>query len=496
MSNNDQNEQRVLGKIEKKHLFPIILIIGVLLPAVFLVSIISRWPFVSKTIVDIAFAISIPFIFIAYLKASKTMKRRGILYLSISILVLAAAALFYSQEFQIVTLKIVGNSYGGLEEELNSFNEDQEKKGGRIRAELVDDWRVYYNTNKRWEEAERYLRDEKSGIDVIELDGIWIQSAVNLPKSGLYCLDKIYKDDLGERNFVVNALNGGKHEDHLYAIPFYLDVGLFFYRKDILGKIEHSITLEDFEQLIKETLSKDKNKGKEGFIFPGGPYEGLICTFLELLQINGGDLKSKNEKLQLNTDEIKRTIKFIRSGIYGSQIIPSSVFGYDEYNSKESFIEGYSVVMRNWPFVIQIGEDYDQFNRSENIGVVKINNTKPVLRGWHLGIPLHSTHKEEAWELIKYLTSTQEQVKRANDSKEKRFPVDQDAIEHIKDSYSWVSEVREAIKESIPRPPIPKYMNFSKEFSKTLFRILSNPNISDEDIEQKLLECEKRINEG
>jgi multiple sugar transport system substrate-binding protein len=290
------------------------------------------------------------------------------------------------------------------------------------------------------------------------------------------------------RIFNANAIEAGKHDGKLYAIPFYLDVGLFFYRKDILDNSDKSISLED----LKQSLNKLKNKNKEGLIFQGGPYEGLICTFLDLhnlLNINDGDLKiEENGDVRLDTDEILKTIKFIHSCMHKDEIkiIPLSVFGYDEYNSRDSFIEGHAVVLRSWPFVIQ--------NSKKNIGVLNFENSRPVLRGWYLAIPESSDHKEEAWELIKYLTKKDEQHRRATEYKEKRFPPEQSVIDGLEGSYPWLNKVRKAIQNSTPPPSLPNYMDFSREFSKTLFRILSKREISDEEIKRQLRECEDKIN--
>ena len=480
--------------IKKKQFLFFITITGGLLLAAFLAAIIFRRPFVSGTIVDIVFAISLPLIFIAYLKVSKTMERKGILYLSTLVLILAAAALYYSQTFRIVTIKVVGNSYGGLKYELEEFNKKQKEEGNRIRAELVDDWSSYYNTNKKWEEAKRYLKDKNLGIDVIELDVAWTKPAVSLDrdkdkdkKGVLHCLDNYWKN-LKERSFNANAIEGGKHDGKLYAIPFYLDVGLFFYRKDILGNLDQPISLED----LKQSLDKLKNKNKEGLIFQGGPYEGLICTFLDLhnlLNINHGELKTEeNGDVRLDTDEILKTIKFIHFWMHKGEIkiIPLSVFGYDEYNSRDSFVDGHAVVLRSWPFVIQ--------NSNKSIGVLKFKNSKPVLRGWYLAILENSDHKEEAWELIKHLTSNDEQRRRAAEYKEKRFPPEQSVIDDLEGSYPWLNEVSKAIQNSSRSPSLPNYMDFSREFSKALFRIFSKPEISDEEIKRQLSKCEDKIN--
>jgi multiple sugar transport system substrate-binding protein len=489
-----------------------------LLLVLFLSSIICRCPFEEnqeyRTILDVVFAMFVPITFQYYVKTSKTLKRRIIFHISTILLILALAGNYYYSKFQMVTLNVVGNSYKGLEDEIRDFNEMQKKEGKKIRAKLIRDWSGYFDTNKRWEEAQKYLQDEKYSVDVIELDGIWIRDVLSLPDGGLYQLDELYNPNfIKNRRFVQKAFDVGKHGGHQYAIPLYIDVGLIFYRKDVYENILNSDEfrdiydaknkllkfkkgLKDFGRLINEGLNSGKDY--EGLVFQGGPYEGLICSFIEFLRINGGEILYEHGKILLDPEKekIKETIIFIRNGIYTEKFIPPSIFGYDEGESRDSFYDKYSVMLRNWPFILQMGES----NLYKNVGILKIDGSAPVLGGWYLAIPKRSEHRKEAWELIKYLTNTNSQRMRAmhKDVSKRRLPSDWEALKMIKEESSWIwlGDVIKAIETAKPRPQIPRYMIFSKIFSKKLYRILSNSRIKNEEIPKMIKECQNSINKA
>lgn len=519
ISKTKQDKVHSPSKVKKGRKVTLQVICLSLLLITLLSSIICRWPFEDnlkyRTIIDVVFSMFVPIVFISYVKKSRKQRMSIVFHISLILVILALIGNHYFQRYRLVTLNVIGNSYKGLEDDIREFNKIQKKEGNKIKATLIRDWSRYFDTNKRWEEARNYLLDKDYSVDVIELDGIWIKDVMSLgEESGLVCLDELYSTDfLNKSVFISQALEVGKENDHQYAVPLYIDVGLILYRKDIFDKIlganefqdiynasdkslEFKNGLSDFFKLIEKVLVPGRYN--EGFVFQGGSYEGLVCSFIELLSINKGQIKynENNKKVLLNTYEIKKTISDIRDGIYKSKIIPPSIFGYDEGKSRDSFYEKYSIVLRNWPFTLQMCEG--EF--CKDIGIMEIKDIKPVLGGWYLAIPKRSKHQKEAWELIKYLTDPYVQFKRATqkDKSKRRLPTVHssfDSIRNEKPSWNnWLDYVKRIIEKAEPRPIIPQYMIFSEIFSKTLFRLLSNPTISDDGISKELEECEKNIN--
>ena len=445
-----------------------------------IVLLILDWPLLSDEIKakisELSFVllgILIPLLWIT----GKNTNRRERYYIGGVMAISILASVIFS--LWIPTINVVGNSYGGLADELRLF--DAQNRG--FKTKLVEDWSGL-NTDERYNIFVDYI--QKSGdIDIFEMDGIWMAFAIH--EGLLLPLDRFYRQDMGGRSFPRAALDIARHPEtgSLYGVPLYVDVGLVFYRKDLIGDFPNPVSLQDLETAITETFDQSSGKGLLGYVFQGAQYEGLNVSFFEAIFSENVEIISDNGKVRINSDVAVSVLKKLHDMIYKNGIIPPSVLLFEEEESRNIFALGRTLVLRNWPYVI--------FPRPrsfrvppKDIGIASFR--RPVLGGWYLGIAKSSKHPKKAWEVIKFLTSQQTQIDRAENPviSRRRIPSDIKVISDLLIRYPFLRDVERALGRAKARPRIENYHSFSKSLSSALFSVLSDPKATEKTIKVAL----------
>ncbi len=417
-------------------------------------------------------------------------KRSGTVEKILMVLLLAVplSALVYWFHYRVVTIRVVGNSYGSLEEELHEFNNSH----SRIRAELVYDW-SQLDTNERFRKFRTYL-EGRDGIDLLEIDDIWMSSATKMPDGGLIPLDPYYERDMGDRNFLSTLMEMARHSEtgKLYGVPLYVNAGLIFYRMDLLRELKRPVSLAQLESAVFQALLREKSKGLEGIIFQSAQYEGLNCTFYELLSSIGGSIVDESGRIRVDSPKTRYLLTRMHAMIYRSGMIPSSVLVFKEEESRKLFYGGHAVVLRNWPYVLLKWKDTFPVPR-ENVGITY--SPAPVLGAWYLGISGKSGHPEESWEVIRFLTRTSTMVARAThpDLSRRRLPPDMDLISKLAVQYDFLPGVEQALSVAKPRPRIGNYPEVSDLLSRTIYSILADRDMTEERIGALLERRQKEL---
>ncbi|HBB32083.1 MAG TPA: ABC transporter substrate-binding protein [Cyanobacteria bacterium UBA8803] len=306
------------------------------------------------------------------------------------------------------------------------------------------------------------FRDEDPD-DLIYMDIIWVRK---FTKKGwlLNLSDKISPADLAE--FSQADINTGLAPGgQLYRIPLRSDIGMFYYRKDLLDQARYKPP-ETFEQLIKISKALQHNTGvKWGYLWQGREYEGLSAMFVEVLQGHGGFwIQPDTLKVGLDRPEAIAAVKFLLRTI-DENISPhkgrDSVLFYSEQESLDAFAKGDALFLRGWP---------DMWNKVNaipllrgNVGVQPMRMHVPGSKGggcngsWGLGIAKKSKHPQAAWEAIKYLTSPEAQRQLILDTG--FLPIRKSLFEDgsILKKYPYFKELAKAVEASVLRPAIPQY---------------------------------------
>jgi len=221
-------------------------------------------------------------------------------------------------------------------------------------------------------------------------------------------------EDLSDRwpqaewnDFVPATIEGGTYKDRIYRVPTQLNGGMLYYRKDLLDQIgaPPPRTFAELEQLCKQLQVPAE---RSGFVWQGKQYEGLTCTFLEILGGFGGFwINGDNGEVGLDRPEAERALAYLCRSV--GTFSPIGVTAFAEEESRLLFMTGGAVFLRNWPYVFNLLND-KTLSRVGEIGIVPMpaeEGRAPVstFGGAGFCIVKSSPHKEAAWKLIDFISS-------------------------------------------------------------------------------------------
>jgi trehalose/maltose transport system substrate-binding protein len=208
-----------------------------------------------------------------------------------------------------------------------------------------------------------------------------------------------------------NVVNG-----KLVALPYFVEVSLLYYRTDLLSK--HGFErpprtwreLEHQAWVIQEGERAAGNKNFWGFLWQGAASEALTCNALEWQSSQGaGSLVNENGTVDLNRTIAAAT--WNRALHWIGTISPPSVTNQLEDDSLKMWKESDAAFMRNWPYAYEESRQEASKVRGK-VGVTLLpmgegrrGRHADILGGFQLMLSKRSHKKQEAIELLKFLTS-------------------------------------------------------------------------------------------
>jgi multiple sugar transport system substrate-binding protein len=280
----------------------------------------------------------------------------------------------------------------------------------------------------------------------------------------------------------------------VYAIPWFLDAGVLYYRSDLLEKYKLAPprTWEQLRATAQTVLQGEANPRLMGFIWQGKQYEGLVCTALEFIRAYGGDVFTPTGSLQLAQPTSVAGLRTLRSFI-ADGISPAVVTTVDEEAARHIFSRGEAVYMRNWPYAWALLNAEGSLVRG-HVGVTAIPGSEthagaPTLGGWHLGINRFSRQPDLAWQLIAFLTGpeAQRQLAVASGLKPTRVSVYTDP--QVQQADPSLSVFFPLLQRAQPRPVTPFYLMASLVLQGEISAVvtgLKSPDIAARDAERQL----------
>jgi multiple sugar transport system substrate-binding protein len=360
----------------------------------------------------------------------------------------------------------------------NLIVQDFEKENPGIHLEIIEAPNATDLTENLYTSA--FILGD-SPYDLIYMDVIWTSK---FAAAGwlLDLSDRISSEELNAFNNT--DVEAGRYKGKLYRIPLRSDVGMLYYRTDLLEKISTKPP-ETFEDLVNFSQQlQEKKATRWGYVWQGAQYEGLPAMFVEVLEGFGGFwVNPDTNEVGLDKPEGIKAVEFLRN-VIDRGISPPGVTTYREEDTRRLFLSGDTAFLRNWPYVwATANEDGSKIKGKIGIkAMVHVPGAKggACLGGWGMGIARTSKHPDEAWKAIQYFTRQDAQ---------RRFTLETGSISSRRDlfsdpeiigKYPHYPQFQKVVESAVLRPPIAQYAQASDILQRYLNAALSNRTISAE----------------
>lgn len=245
--------------------------------------------------------------------------------------------------------------------------------------------------------------------DVLQLDVVWTPEFA--AAGWILPLDR---PGLDPAEFFPATIEANTWNDSLYAIPWFVDVGMLYWRTDLLERAPESM-----EELVAAGIAAMRGPAAvpRGIVWQGARYEGLVTVFLEYLGGFGGRILTPAGDVVVDSPEAVRALEFMRDEIRRWEIAPEAVLTWHEEETRFAFQNGTSGMMRNWPYAWTLlsAPESRVAGRFAVAPMPAAPGGRPTaaLGGSQLAVSAHSDVPDQARELIDFLAAPERMLERA-----------------------------------------------------------------------------------
>ncbi len=366
----------------------------------------------------------------------------------------------------------------GLGDLVKAFNESQ----SRIAVKFIE-LPPPSSSTEVYQGLVQQLARRNGTPDVFSQDVIWIAGFAStgwaLP------LDEYFPKDKRADYFpgtVAACTYGGK----LTALPWFVDSGMFYYRKDLVekhgGKVPETWT--DMATMAAE--AQKAGDAKFGYLWQGKQAEVLVCDAVEIIASNGGSILSADGKsCVISDDAAVAAIQFLYDTINKTKISPQNVLSWDEEPSRQPFTSGEAMFMRNWSYVYPIAQDPKASHVVDKVAVAPLphfagGKSSACLGGYQLGVNANSKKREAAIEFLTWMSSPETQTRLALNFglAPSRPAIFQDA--KLKAEQPFMASLQSVFTGATPRPITPQYAKVTLALQSSISKALVSGNVKAE----------------
>ena len=298
-----------------------------------------------------------------------------------------------------------------------------------------------------------------------------------------------------QSKFVKGLIQSLTYGNKIWGVPWFADVGLLYYRNDLLEQSGFSKPPKTWEQLkeMAEKVVQDSGT-RYGFLFQGANNETGVCNGLEYIWTHGGEVLD-GDTVIINSPESVAGLTTEKSMI-SDGVTPRAVASYILGEADAAFLNGDAVFCRNWPYMYGLAGDQEMSKiKREQVGVSQLpvgegqSQSAGCLGGWNMLIGASSQMQEEAWEFVRFITS--EESQKIQTLSASTLPTldtlyeDQEILEEV----PVVALSREALQNARPRPTSPYYSEMSREMAEQFNNVLRGaitPQVAVETLQSEL----------
>ncbi len=316
----------------------------------------------------------------------------------------------------------------------------------------------------------QWLNAGASNPDILQLDVIWTPEFA--AAGWILPLDPYGPDTT---SFFAATVEANRWGGVLYALPWFVDVGMLYWRTDLVEAPPTS-----FEELSRQAAAARQAGGLPfGFVWQGSRYEGLVTVFLEHLGGFGGRIMDEAGRIVVDSEAALRTLRFMQEEIYTARNVPQTVLTWQEEQTRFAFQNGQAAFMRNWPYAYPLMQDPAESRVAGKFSVAPMPASEggaptAALGGSQLAVNANSKHPDAAYAVIEYLTRPEQMLERARvvgQYPTRRSLYDDPALAEALEVPP--GQARRIIESAVPRPVTPVYTQMSEILQIRLHRALT-----------------------
>lgn len=300
------------------------------------------------------------------------------------------------------------------------------------------------------------LEGASADFDVFITDVIWV---AELARAGwLVDLSSAFPERAVRRDFLPGPADAVLVQGGTYAVPWYADVGILYFRADLLPRAPR--TFLEIAEMVERGKSKHK-KPIHGYLWQGLQSEALVCNAFETIWGTGG-IPESPDRIELTTPQAEAALRFMRA-LITSGVSPTSVTSMAEEESRRVFQAGDALLMRNWPYAwAECQSKGSPVRNRVGIAPLPTADGSPghgALGGYQLALSAHSPayKREAAIALIQHLTSYEGNLMMALDYA--RLPARKGPYgdPRMASGAPIMASLLPAMERALPRPVTPYY---------------------------------------
>lgn len=305
--------------------------------------------------------------------------------------------------------------------------------------------------------------------DVLQLDIIW--TAEFAAAGWIHPVEALA--DAGD--FLPTALEANRWQGALYAVPWFVDAGLIYWRRDLVD--QPPATLDELRRDARRAVRDGETPF--GLVWQGARYEGLVTVFLEHLGAFGGGILDPQGSVIVDQPAAVRALTFMRESLGPDGFVPVSVLSWQEEQTRFAFQNGEAAFMRNWPYAWALLADGAESRVAGRVGVMAFpaaagGRPTAALGGAQLAVNRFSDEPELAAALVQFLVAPAQMLERAQVASQLPARRSLYGTAELADALTLpLPDVLNALEAAVPRPVTPVYSELSELLQVHLHRALT-----------------------
>jgi len=311
-----------------------------------------------------------------------------------------------------------------------------------------------------------------NGYDVVLFDAIW---PAEFSKFDLLqdVSSRISADE--KEKIFPGAMNTVVFKGKTLGMPWILDTKYLYYNKAMLEKAGIKDLPQTWQQVMDDARTiKQKNIVKYPLVWSWSQAEALVCDYTTLVSGFGGKFYN-NGKLDFSTAASLQAVKLMKSSLDEGLTNPASR-EYLEEDVRKAFSNGDAAFALNWTYMYNMANDAKQSKVAGQVGIMPAPGDAPnrfgaVNGSMGLGIAKGSSHPEQAWQYISYMTSQPVQNKYATLS----LPIWKSSYQDpavSKNQESLIAAADKSLNVMLSRPETADYSRLSNTLQQQLQQVL------------------------